>query len=222
MKKNSTKGYAILGIIFLLISIIAFAVPTMKTTTFWIAYFFTAIAIVSQIVSWKNAFEKEDTLKSKFLGLPIVYIGIVYLVAQIVAFAVFTAVPTLPIWSPLVVCVAILGISAIFMIVGEAGRGEIERVEAKVQKKVFFIKALQADVELLIDRETDTEIRTALQQLAEKIRFSDPMSDDTLSKIESTIADRVAELKKESDKMAIIHELDLLLAERNKTVKQLK
>lgn len=220
--KNKNLGYAALGIILLLLSVIAFAIPTEKTGTFWIAYVFTIISAVAQIAIWKNALGKENTLKSKFLGLPIVYIGIVYLVAQIVAFAVFTAVPTLPIWSPLVVCVAILGISAIFMIVGEAGRGEIERVEAKVQKKVFFIKALQADVELLIDRETDTEIRTALQQLAEKIRFSDPMSDDTLSKIESTIADRVAELKKESDKMAIIHELDLLLAERNKTVKQLK
>lgn len=220
--KNKNLGYAALGIILLLLSVIAFAIPTEKTGTFWIAYVFTIISAVAQIAIWKNALGKENTLKSKFLGLPIVYIGIVYLVAQIVAFAVFTAVPTLPIWSPLVVCAAILGISAIFMIVGEAGRGEIERVEAKVQKKVFFIKALQADVELLIDRETDTEIRTALQQLAEKIRFSDPMSDDTLSKIESTIADRVAELKKESDKMAIIHELDLLLAERNKTVKQLK
>lgn len=220
--KNKNLGYAALGIILLLLSVIAFAIPTEKTGTFWIAYVFTIISAVAQIAIWKNALGKENTLKSKFLGLPIVYIGIVYLVAQIVAFAVFTAVPTLPIWSAIVVCGAILAFSVIFMVAGEAGRGEIERVEEKVQKKVSFIKELQADVELLIDRETDTEIRTALQQLAEKIRFSDPMSDDTLSKIESTIADRVAELKKESDKMAIIHELDLLLAERNKKVKQLK
>lgn len=216
MKKNSTKGYAILGIIFLLISIIAFAVPTMKTTTFWIAYFFTAIAIVSQIVSWKNAFEKEDTLKSKFLGLPIVYIGIVYLVAQIVAFAVFTAVPTLPIWSPLVVCVAILGISAIFMIVGEAGRGEIERVEEKVQKKVFFIKELQADVELLADAETDSSTKAALRQLAEKIRFSDPMSSEQLVDLESKISEKAAELKTAVSRMEIVTEINLLLDERNK------
>lgn len=65
MKKNSSKGYVILGIIFALISIIAFAVPTMKTATFWTAYVFTAIAIVAQIVIWKNALGKEDTLKSK-------------------------------------------------------------------------------------------------------------------------------------------------------------
>lgn len=222
MKKNSTKGYVILGIIFALISIIAFAVPTMKTATFWIAYVFTAIAIVAQIVIWKNALGKEDTLKSKFLGLPVVHVGIVYLVVQIVAFAVFVAVPAFPIWSAIVACAAILGFSVIFMIAGEAGRGEIERVEAKVRKKVFFIKELQADVELLIDREADAEIKTALQQLAEKIRFSDPMSNNTLAEIESTIADRVTELKTGSDKMVIIHELDLLLAERNKKAKTLK
>ena len=220
--KNKNLGYVVLGILLVLVSLIAFVVPTEKTGTFWISYVFTAIAILDQIVIWKNTFGKEDTLKSKFLGLPVVHVGIVYLVVQIVAFAVFTAVPVLPIWSAVVACAVILGFSVIFMIAGEAGRGEIERVEAKVQKKVFFIKELQADVELLIDRETNTEIRAALQQLAEKIRFSDPMSDDTLSKIESTIADRVAELKTESDKMAIIHELDLLLAERNKKCKILK
>lgn len=216
MKKNSTKGYAILGIIFLLISIIAFAIPTMKTTTFWIAYFFTTIAIVAQIVSWKNAFEKEDTLKSKFLGLPIAYIGIVYLVAQIVAFAVFTAVPTLPIWSAIVVCGAILAFSVIFMVAGEAGRGEIERVEEKVQKKVSFIKELQADVELLADAETDTSTKAALHQLAEKIRFSDPMSSEQLVDLESKICDKAAELKITMSRMEIITEINLLLDERNK------
>lgn len=77
-------------------------------------------------------------------------------------------------------------------------------------------------MELLIDRETDTEIRTALQQLAEKIRFSDPMSDNTVADIESTIAAKVFKLKTQSDKMAIIQELNLLLTERNKKAKILK
>lgn len=220
--KNKNWGYAVLGILLVLFSVIAFVIPTEKTGTFWIAYVFTAIAVVAQIVIWKNALGKEDTLKSKFLGLPVVHIGIVYLVVQIIAFAVFAAVPTLPVWSAIVACATILGISAICIIAGEAGRGEIERVEEKVRNKVFFIKELQADVELLIDRETDTEIKTALQQLAEKIRFSDPMSNDTLEKIESAIAAKVSELKTESDKMTIIQELNLLLAERNKKCKILK
>ena len=214
--KNKNLGYTALGIILLLLSVIAFAIPTEKTGTFWIAYVFTIISAVAQIAIWKNALGKENTLKSKFLGLPIVYIGIVYLVAQIVAFAVFTAVPTLPIWSPLVVCAAILGISAIFMIVGEAGRGEIERVEAKVQKKVFFIKELQADVELLADAETDSSTKAALRQLAEKIRFSDPMSSEQLVDLESKISEKAAELKTAVSRMEIVTEINLLLDERNK------
>ena len=71
MKKNSTKGYIILGILFALVSIFAFAVPTIKTATFWIAYVFTAVAFVAQIFIWKTALGKEETLKSKFLGLPL-------------------------------------------------------------------------------------------------------------------------------------------------------
>ena len=47
MKKNSAKGYVILGILFALVSIIAFAVPMIKTATFWIAYVFTAAAFAA-------------------------------------------------------------------------------------------------------------------------------------------------------------------------------
>lgn len=135
MKKNSTKGYVILGILFVLISIIAFAVPTVKTAIFWIAYVFTAAAFAAQIGIWKTALGKEGTLKSKFLGFPVVHIGIVYAVIQVIAFAVFMFVPTLPAWSAIVVCSVIAGISAVCMISADAGRDEIERVEAKVQNE---------------------------------------------------------------------------------------
>lgn len=222
MMKNKNWGYVILGILLLLFSVIAFMIPTEKTGAFWIAYIFTVIAIVAQIAIWKNTLGKESKLKSKFLGLPIVHIGVVYLLTQIVVFAIFAAVPALPTWSAIVACTVISGFSVIFMISGEVSRGEIERVEANVQKKVFFIKELQADVELLIEQEKDAEIKNALQLLAEKIRFSDPMSDDTLSKIEGTILAKVSELKSSSDKMPIIQELNLLFTERNNKCRILK
>lgn len=217
--KNKNLVYAVLGILFVLISVIVFAIPTESTATFWIAYIFTVIAFVVQIAIWKQAFGKEDTLKSKFLGFPVVHIGIVYLIIHVVALAVFTAVPTLPAWSAIVACAVILGVSAVCMIVGEVGRNEIERVETKVQRKVSFIKELQSDVELLADIETDTDTKTALQQLAEKIRFSDPMSNDALAEIEKVITDKVSELKTASSKMAVIKEIISLLADRNKKAK---
>ena len=222
MKKNSTKGYVILGILFALISIIAFAVPTSKTATFWIAYVFTAAAFAAQIGIWKTALGKEGTLKSKFLGFPLVHIGIAYAVIQVIAFAVFMFVPTLPTWSAIVVCSIIAGVSAVCMISADAGRNEIERVEAKVQKKVFYIRELQADIELLADNETNADVKTALTQLAEKIRFSDPMSSEQLVDLENKISIKAAELKTASSKLEIITELNSLLDERNKKCKILK
>lgn len=222
MKKNSTKGYVILGILFALVSIIAFAVPTAKTATFWIAYVFTAAAFAAQIGIWKTAFGKEETLKNKFLGFPVVHIGIVYAVIQVIAFAVFMFVPTLPAWSAIVVCSIIAGISAVCMISAGAGRNEIERVEAKVQKKAFYIRELQADIELLADNESDAAVKAALTQLAEKIRFSDPMSNEQLADLENKISIKAAELKTASSKLEFITELNSLLDERNKKCKILK
>ena len=222
MKKNSTKGYVILGILFALISIIAFAVPTVKTATFWITYVFTAAAFAAQIVIWKTALGKGETLKSKFLGFPVVHIGIVYTVIQVIAFAVFMFVPTLPTWSAIVVCSVIAGISAVCMISADAGRNEIERVEAKVQKKVFYIRELQADIELLADNETNADVKKALTQLAEKIRFSDPMSNEQLADLEDKISTKIEELKTTSSQLEIITDLNSLLDERNKKCKILK
>ena len=218
MKKNSTKGYVILGILFALVSIIAFAVPTIKTATFWIAYAFTAAAFAAQIFIWNKALGKE-ALKSKFLGLPVVHIGIVYAIIQAVAFAVFLFVPTLPAWSAILVCSVIAGISAVCMISIDAGRNEIERVSAKVQEKTFYIKQRQTEVELLADAETDAATKSALAQLAEKIRFSDPMSGEQIADIESRIATKVAELKCTTDKVKIINEINLLLDDRNRKIK---
>lgn len=218
MKKNSTKGYVILGILFALISIIAFAVPTVKTATFWIAYVFTAAAFAAQIIIWRTALGKE-TLKSKFLGFPVVHIGIVYTVIQVIAFAVFMFVPTLPTWSAIVVCSVIAGVSVVCMISADAGRNEIERVEAEVQKKVFYIRELQTVVELLTDVETDADTKAALDQLAEKIRFSDSMSSEKLANLENKIFAKVLELKTAPNKVEIITELNSLLDERNKKCK---
>ena len=220
MKKNSTKGYVILGILFALVSIIAFAVPTIKTAIFWIAYVFTAAAFAAQIFIWNKALGKE-TLKSKFLGLPVVHIGIVYAIIQTVAFAVFLFAPTLPVWSAIVVCSIIAGVSAVCMISADAGRNEIERVEAEVQEKVFFIRELQADIELIATTETDADTK-ALIRLAEKIRFSDPMSNEQLMDLENKISTKVLKLKTATNKVEIITELTLLLDERNKKCKILK
>ena len=222
MKKNKSMAYAVLAIAFVLFNVIAFAIPTAKTATFWVAYVFAAVAFVSQIAIWKFAFKGADTLKSKFLGIPLISVGVTYLIIQLIAFAVFMALPLAASWIALVVCALILGISAICLIGTETGREEINRVEEKVEKKVFYIKSLQVDVEMLANAETDADTKAALTKLAEKIRFSDPMSNDALADLEAEITTKVKELKTAENKAEIITVLDSLITERNKKAKLLK
>ena len=222
MKKNSSKGYFILGILFILVGVIAFAVPTAKTAAFWISYAFTVIAFAAQIIIWKAALGRSESLKSKFLGLPVLHIGIVYLVVQVVALIVFLSIPTLPIWSAVVACAVIAGVSAVCMIASDVGRGEIDRVSAKVQEKTFYIRELHADVEMLEEQEQNPEIKISLTKLAEKIRYSDPMSNIALADLEDRIREKVTALRTADHKLEIIAELDLLLAERNRKAKILK
>ena len=222
MKKNKGMAYAVLAIAFVLFNVIAFAVPMAKTATFWIAYAFSVVAFASQIAIWNFAFKGTTTLKSKFLGIPLIFVGIAYLIVQIIAFAIFMALPLTASWIAIVVCALILGISAICLIGTETGRKEINRVEEKIEKKVFYIKSLQVDVEMLASAETDTDTKAALTKLAEKIRFSDPMSNEILADLEEEIAAKVKELKTAKNKAEIITVLDLLITERNKKAKLLK
>ncbi len=222
MKKNKGMAYAVLAIAFVLFNVIAFAVPTAKTATFWVAYVFTAVAFASQIVFWKFAFKGADTLKSKFLGIPLISVGITYLIIQIIAFAIFMAFPIAPTWIAIVACALILGFSAICLIGTETGREEINRVEEKVEKKVFYIKSLQVDIEMLASTETDTDTKAALTKLADKIRFSDPMSNEVLAELEAEITAQVKELKTTENKAEMIKVLDSLITERNKKAKLLK
>lgn len=215
-------AYAVLGIFFVIFNVIAFAVPTAKTATFWVAYIFTVIAFALQLIIWKFAFKDTDTLKSKFLGIPLISVGITYLLVQIIAFAVFMAVSFVPSWIAIVVCTLILGISSICLIGTETGREEINRVEQKVSKKVFYIKSLQVDIEMLANAEADADTKAALTNLAEKIRFSDPMSNELLADLESKIIDKINDLKSTEQKATIIKELTLLFDERNKKCKLLK
>ena len=95
-------------------------------------------------------------------------------------------------------------------------------LQCQRMKKVFYIRELQADVELLADNENDVAVKTALLQLAEKIRFSDPMSNEVLAELEAEITAKINELKLAENKAEIITVLDSLVNERNKKAKLLK
>lgn len=226
MRKSNMRGYAVLVILLVLISVAALVVPVPKTLAFWVAYAGFVVALVAQVLVWKTAFGRGNTMKSKFLGLPLIHIGTVYLVLQIIVLGVFAFVSGLPEWAAILVTVALAAIAGVCLISTDVARDEIERVEGHVGGKVVFLKSLQANIELLAQAETDAKLKGQLEELAQKIRFSDPMSPCGLEELEKEIARQVAALKDVSlssqQKSQSIGEISALLDERNAKCKVLK
>lgn len=218
--KNKTP-YIIIAIFFVLFNTIAFLLPSNKSTSFWIAYVFTLIAFVVQIFIWRLSFVKQESIKSKFLGIPLIHISSIYLIVQLIISAVMMFVPRFPAWASALLCVIALGVSAVLLIAVNTGTGSITTIEKKTSQKRMYIKTLQIDIEMLAEQESDPTIKEQLTALGKKIRLSDPMSDDSLSVIEDNISSIVAGFNN-TDKSAAIKEIELLLNRRNKMVMALK
>lgn len=219
--KNKTP-YIVIAILFVMFNVIAFVIPTAKTSAFWIGYAFTVIAFAVQAYVWYATISKKQDLKSKLLGSSVTYISAVYLAMQFVAFLIFMFVPSAPNWCVILVCVMMLGISAVCMITTNAGTDMITATENKVAVKRQFIKDLQIEVEMLSETETNCEIKQKLTELAKKIHLSDPMSDPSLADLENEMSIKVASIKNSNDKFSAIAEVERLLLKRNKMVIALK
>ena len=220
MKKRS--GYLILAIMLVVFAVVAFVAPFEKTPVFWVSFVFGLLAICFQIPLWNKALSGE-TLKSKFLGFPVLHIGIAYMIIQLIVSIIMMAVPGIPLWIAIIVDVVILAISCALVTSGGVARTAIEETEGKIQAKTSFIKSLKADVDILLSKETDSEVRDALRKLSDEIRFSDPMSNNALDNIEAEISDKLISVSAAGEnKKNVISEISGLIKQRNIKCKALK
>jgi len=230
MKLTKNKGlfFATVFIILVVFNVIVFIIPFNKGGGFWSGYGFSMLAILLSAAVSLYAFDREG-LKSKFYGIPLISVVWRYLVVQVIVGLIEMALDFIPI--PFKYGIALntilLGACLIGLITVETSKEEIERIDAQIKEKVFYIKSLQADVEGLLDRTSD-DMKKLLKDLAETICYSDPMSSPQLAAIENKIEAKAAVLAKAVDRAdsnsikALCNELQQLFAERNRKCKILK
>lgn len=223
--KNVIRFLISIGILLVIFNVITFAIPFAKNATFWISYIFGMIAILVQTAVMKIAFTGTETVKSQFYGFPIARIGVVYAVIQIVLSILFMALGMfIPWWIPLVLFVVLFGFSAIGFIATDATRDEIVRQDKKIVKDVSYMRNLQSKINLLVSQCEDTAVKNEVKALAEEIKYSDPVSSDSLKEIERELYFYIEELQKavvENDTNAIelCKKTKSVLTERNRICK---
>ena len=225
MNKNRVRLYTILVILLILVSVIAFAVPMERTAVFWLSYAFAVIAIAVQAYSYPKAFG-GDSVRSRFYGFPIARVTTIYLIIQLVlSLAAMllsgAAQVAIPSWVAVIVYAVLLGLTLIGLITAEGVRDEVERQEAEKPKKTETMRGLQNKAAAMAASCENPELKSALDDLAEEFRYSDPVSSEATEKLEMRMDIMLDELKRDGS-LKLAQTIRQILAERNQVCKQNK
>lgn len=194
--------------------------PFRRGAVFYLSYVFTAAACAVQLYVFSLAFRRGEGVRSKFYGFPIARLGVWYLGIQLVLGLLCMALGAfVPVWLALVLQVLLLAAAA------DAMREEVVRQDRKLEKDVAAMRALQSKAAALAGRGSGSPAADALAQLAEALRYSDPVSAPALEETERELAaciDRLEQALAAGDGesvRALCARAGAVLAERNRLCK---
>ena len=229
MSKNRIRLYLVIAIIFVLFSVLAFAIPFEKNTVFWLSYIFAVLALAVQLIVQPRALDLDwHDVRSKFYGFPLTRIATAYLAVQLVLSLVFMILcknMEIKTWVPLIAYVLIFGISAIGFIAADAMKEEVERQDTVHKANVGTMRALQSKAVFVASQCEDAETKKALDSFSEALRFSDPVSNAATADIEENLTGLLEELgsavldKDYPAAKTLCAKASTLLADRNRMCK---
>ena len=227
------KYYALIWAILLAVfNVICFITPDETAGmskfggAFWAGYIFITIAFIGQLVCAYIALKTDDKTKL-FYNIPIIRVSYTGLILTLVFGALCMAIPNLPNWVGIIVCVLVLAFTAIAVIKAKAASDVVENIDKKVKAQTLFVKSITVDAESLLARAATPEAKDACKKVFEAVRYSDPMSNDALAGVESQITLKFNELSEAVSGGAdnvknIADDLVILIGDRNKKCKLLK
>lgn len=233
MKKNFKLYVICWAILLAVFNVICFVTPSQVAGlskfggAFWSGYVFITLAFIGQLVCAYIAF-KADNLKKLFYNLPLITVSYSGLILTVVVGAACMAIPNLPNWVGIIVCLLILAFNAIAVVKATAAAELVSEVDDKVKAQTSFIRSLTADAEGLMSRAQSAEAKETCKKVYEALRYSDPMSNDALASIESNITIKFSKfseavISEDSETVVTLaDEIIILLGDRNKKCKLLK
>lgn len=200
MNKIKRNYFIVIGILVVVYNVLVFAIPYPHKSdavfiTVWLA---GLIAILSQIYFAYVSFKNKETLKSKLYGLPILRVGLIYLVTQLILtllFLIIGAFVKIPYWVVIIPVVIVLGLAAIGLIVVDSYREGIEMLEESIPVNTDFMNDFKVDVEIFTKRNMESPVIKKLEIFNDEVKYSDPVSTEALAEIEEEIECKFNELK---------------------------
>lgn len=174
----------------------------------------------------------DESKEKNFLRLTVLRLSYTISVMSVILAAAYMFVlprfVTTPVWLGGVFSVLIVAFGVIALIKTNTATELVEKVGKKVKEKTFFIKSLTVDADVLVSKAQSEETKTVAKKVYEAVRYSDPMSSDKLTGVETRIENLFFEFKSavSSNNTAMAKQIgtELLetIEERNKKCKMLK
>lgn len=179
LNKKNKSAIAIFGIAAFVYILCFTIIPFPKNTASWISFAFTLISFVAGLAIFAYAFKDAESLVSKFYGFPIFRIGYLYIAAQFIVgllICIVAAFVAVPYWVALLLSIILLAAACIGVIATDNTRDIIETIESETDKATESVKKFNLDIQSIVDLCTDETVKEKLEELAEKIKYSDPVS----------------------------------------------
>lgn len=232
MKKTFNLYIVAWAVVLALFNIVSFlSVLGMRdgefTTSFWIGYAAITIALIGQLICAYVSF-KANSAKKMFYNISLLRTSYIGLIATFVVGSFCMLIPTLPYWICIIICAIILAFNILTILRATVAINEVARIDEKIKVKTFFIKALTVDADTLMASAKSDAAKAECRKVYEAIRYSDPMSHEALSDVESQISIKFASLSEavkadDAAKVAeLANEVIILVGDRNKKCKLFK
>ena len=195
--KKAFKFYLIAwAILFVIFNIVVIVLP--KETTIagitytklgglsWITLILFELCFIGHLICTWIAL-RQNKLSGTFYRLPLIRLSYACIIVTTVIGCVMMAVPNLPDWIPLIVALIIMALYAVAVLKAAAAAQIVEGIDEKVKVQTAFIKTLTGDAQTLLSRAKSEPVKSACKKVFEAVRYSDPMSAEALSEVESRI-----------------------------------
>lgn len=188
MTKKKTIGMSlgVWGIVLAVYHLLVFLFIPPLTAVFWMSYGFMLIAFGLQIVGMYLSF-RELSVEAAFFGIPLAQFTLYYFFAELFMSIVFMIFQIVTWIIPLFLQALLLAIYGVVAIVSVGARDASVAKTTQVQSATAVHRLQAGEVEMLIREVSDPGLQRRLRDLADTVRYSDPITHPAVQELENQI-----------------------------------
>lgn len=231
MKKYFKSYFIAWFLTFVIFNAVVFLTPnefqgyTKFGGAFWVGYVFIVLSFVIQLVCSYIGLN-VDNIDKLFFNIPLLKISYSSLILTVFVGSLCMIIPDLPNWIGILVCAVITIFEFISINKATFATSYAQNVEQKIVVKTFNVKEMISEMTIIKNAAANTELYKEIDSLHELLRYSDPVTNDSLFDIETEMKKLIEEIKHllNNKEVALqkINELKILINRRNEECKKNK